>query len=77
MADHTTASDDRLTRGHYITLALLAVVVTVTPGLDTVLVLRQALRSGQRTAFAAAAGICLGALVWGIAAAAGYGRSRK
>lgn len=27
MADHTTASDDRLTRGHYITLALLAVVV--------------------------------------------------
>lgn len=50
---------------------LLAAVVTVTPGLDTVLVLRQALRSGRRTAFAAAAGICLGALVWGIAAAAG------
>lgn len=50
---------------------LLAAVVTVTPGLDTVLVLRQALRSGRRTAFAAAAGICLGALIWGIAAAAG------
>ena len=50
---------------------LLAVVVTVTPGLDTVLVLRQALRSGRRTAFAAAAGICLGAWIWGIAAAAG------
>jgi threonine/homoserine/homoserine lactone efflux protein len=50
---------------------LLAVVVTVTPGLDTVLVLRQALRSGRRTAFAAAAGICVGALVWGVAAAAG------
>lgn len=50
---------------------LLAVVVTVTPGLDTVLVLRQALRGGRRTAFAAAAGICLGALLWGVAAAAG------
>lgn len=50
---------------------LLAVVVTVTPGLDTVLVLRQALRGGRRTAFAAAAGICFGALLWGVAAAAG------
>jgi threonine/homoserine/homoserine lactone efflux protein len=50
---------------------LLAAVVAVTPGLDTVLVLRQALRAGRRPAFAAAAGICLGALVWGIAAAAG------
>lgn len=51
--------------------ALLAAVVTVTPGLDTVLVLRQALRGGRRTAFAAAAGICSGALLWGMAAAAG------
>lgn len=50
---------------------LLAVVVTVTPGLDTVLVLREALRCGRRVAFAAASGICLGALVWGIGAAAG------
>jgi threonine/homoserine/homoserine lactone efflux protein len=50
---------------------LLAAVVAVTPGLDTVLVLRQALRAGRRTAFAAAAGICVGALVWGVAAAAG------
>ena len=51
--------------------ALLAAVVTVTPGLDTVLVLRQALRGGRPPAFAAAAGICLGAWIWGIAAAAG------
>lgn len=50
---------------------MLAAVVAVTPGLDTVLVLRQALRSGRATAFAAAAGICAGALLWGIAAAAG------
>lgn len=49
----------------------LAAVVAVTPGLDTVLVLRQSLRSGRASAFAAAAGICVGALLWGIAAAAG------
>lgn len=50
---------------------LLAVVVTITPGLDTVLVLRQALRGRRRVAFAAAAGICVGALGWGVAAATG------
>jgi threonine/homoserine/homoserine lactone efflux protein len=52
---------------------LLAAVVTLTPGLDTVLVLRQALRGRRSRAFAAAAGICLGTLVWGIAAATGLG----
>jgi len=51
--------------------SLLAAVVTVTPGLDTLFVLRQAIRAGRRTAFAAAAGIGFGALVWGMAAAAG------
>lgn len=50
---------------------LLAAVVAVTPGLDTILVLRQALRGGRRSAFAAASGIGLGALIWGIGAAAG------
>jgi threonine/homoserine/homoserine lactone efflux protein len=52
---------------------LLAAVVTLTPGLDTVLVLRQALRGHRSTAFAAGAGICLGTLVWGVAAATGLG----
>jgi threonine/homoserine/homoserine lactone efflux protein len=51
--------------------ALLAAVLTVTPGLDTVFVLRQALRGGPRPAFAAAAGIGLGVVFWGVAAAAG------
>jgi threonine/homoserine/homoserine lactone efflux protein len=46
-------------------------VLTITPGLDTVFVLRQALRSGRASAFAAAAGVCSGTLVWGVAAAAG------
>ena len=51
--------------------ALLAAVLTITPGLDTVFVLRQALRGGPRPAFAAAAGIGLGVVFWGVAAAAG------
>ncbi len=50
---------------------LLAAVVTVTPGLDTVLVLRQALRGRRAVAFAAGLGICVGCLVWGVAAATG------
>lgn len=54
-----------------LSFGLLALVVTLTPGLDTVLVLRQALRSRRSTALATAAGICVGALIWGIAAAAG------
>ena len=53
--------------------ALLAAVVTITPGLDTVLVLRQALRGRRSSAFAAAVGICFGTLVWGVAAATGLG----
>jgi threonine/homoserine/homoserine lactone efflux protein len=54
-----------------LSFGLLATVLAITPGLDTVFVLRQALRSGRRTAFAAAAGVCAGTLVWGVAAAAG------
>lgn len=50
---------------------LLAAVMAITPGLDTVLVLRQALRGGRAVAFAAAAGVGLGALAWGVVAAAG------
>ncbi|MEA4943502.1 MAG: LysE family translocator [Propionicimonas sp.] len=51
--------------------AVMAAVVTVTPGLDTVLVLRQALRDRRQVAFATALGITVGALLWGFAAAAG------
>lgn len=50
---------------------LLATVMAITPGLDTVFVLRQALRGSRTVAFAAGAGICVGTLIWGIAAAAG------
>jgi threonine/homoserine/homoserine lactone efflux protein len=51
--------------------AAFAAVLTITPGLDTVLVLRTTARSGGRAGFAAAAGICLGCLCWAAASALG------
>lgn len=51
--------------------AFLAALLTVTPGLDTALVLHSVLRFGRRSAFATAAGICTGSFVWGVAAAVG------
>jgi threonine/homoserine/homoserine lactone efflux protein len=54
-----------------LTFALLAGALTVTPGLDTALVLRAALTRGGREAAATGAGIVAGLLVWGAAAAAG------
>ncbi len=46
-------------------------VLTITPGLDTVLVLRTGVSSGRRAAYAAGAGICTGCLVWASASALG------
>lgn len=54
-----------------LTFAVVAGALTVTPGLDTALVLRAALTRGRREAAATAAGIVAGLLVWGGAAAAG------
>lgn len=54
-----------------LTFAVVAGALTVTPGLDTALVLRSALTRGRREAAATAAGIVVGLLVWGAAAAAG------
>jgi threonine/homoserine/homoserine lactone efflux protein len=50
---------------------LVAGALTVTPGLDTALVLRAALTGSRRRAMATAAGIVAGLFVWGAAAAAG------
>lgn len=50
-----------------------AALLTVTPGLDTALVLRTAAVAGQRRAMSAAVGICLGCLAWGSAVSAGLG----
>jgi len=52
---------------------LAAGLLTITPGLDTALVLRTAATEGPRRAFAAAMGIGLGCMVWGVAAACGAG----
>lgn len=54
-----------------VAFALAAALLTVTPGMDTALVLRTAAVQGVRPAALAAAGICIGLLVWGLAAAAG------
>ncbi|HEX8063766.1 MAG TPA: LysE family translocator [Allosphingosinicella sp.] len=54
-----------------IAFTLAAALLTVTPGLDTALVLRTAAAEGARRAFAAALGICLGCLAWGALAAVG------
>ena len=56
-----------------IAFTLAAALLTVTPGLDTALVLRTAAAEGPRRAFAAALGICLGCLAWGTLVAVGLG----
>src|SRR3954469_17333443 len=50
-----------------------ALLLTVTPGLDTALVLRTAAAEGTRRALLAGLGICLGCLAWGAVVALGLG----
>jgi threonine/homoserine/homoserine lactone efflux protein len=52
---------------------LAAGLLTVTPGLDTMLVLRTAAAEGPRRAMLAALGIAIGCLTWGLAVAFGLG----
>jgi threonine/homoserine/homoserine lactone efflux protein len=56
-----------------IAFILAAGLMTVTPGLDTALVLRTAAVEGGRRAFLAGVGICTGCLAWGLIAAFGLG----
>jgi threonine/homoserine/homoserine lactone efflux protein len=51
--------------------ALFAAVLTVTPGLDTMLVVRTAAASGRWPALAAALGVGTGCLAWALAGALG------
>lgn len=53
--------------------SVAALLLTLTPGLDTALVLRTATVESPRRGMIAGAGVTLGVLVWGIAAAAGVG----
>lgn len=50
-----------------------ATLLTITPGLDTALILRTAAVEGPRRAALAGAGIIAGCMVWGAAAAFGVG----
>lgn len=50
-----------------------AALLSVTPGLDTALILRTAAAEGGRRAMMAALGIAMGCLVWGAATALGLG----
>jgi threonine/homoserine/homoserine lactone efflux protein len=56
-----------------IAFSIAAGLLTLTPGLDTALVLRTAAVEGPRPAWRAAIGIFLGTLVWGGAVALGLG----
>jgi threonine/homoserine/homoserine lactone efflux protein len=56
-----------------IAFMLAAALLTITPGLDTALVLRTAAVEGPRRAMLAGAGICVGCLAWGFAASVGLG----
>jgi threonine/homoserine/homoserine lactone efflux protein len=63
-----------MTTGHaLLAFAAAAGLLTVTPGMDTALVLRTAAVEGPRRAMQAARGICLGCLTWGLAASLGLG----
>ena len=48
-----------------------ATLMTLTPGLDTAMVLRTSAAEGRRSGAAAAAGIALGLMIWGTGAAFG------
>lgn len=63
-----------MTIGHaLVTFTAAAGLLTITPGLDTALVLRTAAIEGSRRALLAGAGICLGCLTWGLAVSVGLG----
>lgn len=54
-----------------IAFILAAGLLTITPGLDTAIVLRASALEGRRAGIAAAVGITLGLVVWGAASAIG------
>jgi threonine/homoserine/homoserine lactone efflux protein len=54
-----------------LSFTLAAGLLTITPGLDTALVLRTAAVEGEKQAMLAGIGICCGCLLWGVAASFG------
>ncbi len=56
-----------------LSFAIAAGLLTMTPGLDTALILRTATVKGAPPAYAVAAGICLGCLIWCLLVSVGLG----
>jgi threonine/homoserine/homoserine lactone efflux protein len=54
-----------------VSFAFAAGLLTITPGLDTALVLRTAAVEGRKPAMLAGLGICFGCLAWGVGASLG------
>ena len=54
-----------------IAFSLAALLLTITPGLDTMFVARTAVASGPRAGIVGGLGVCLGTLTWAAASAAG------
>jgi threonine/homoserine/homoserine lactone efflux protein len=57
----------------FIAFVAAALILALTPGLDTAMVLRASLSSHRKTALNAALGIVLGCLAWGVAVSLGLG----
>lgn len=57
--------------GSLLAFGLVALLVTVTPGPDTALVVRTTLRGGRRAGVDVALGVCSGLLVWALATVLG------
>lgn len=57
----------------FLTYLLTVALLTVTPGLDTALILRVTAIEGRPNGMRAALGVALGCLIWGAAAATGIG----
>ena len=55
----------------FLTYLATALLVVITPGLDTMLVLRHVVTGGRRGGVAASFGVSLGSLVWGTASVLG------
>lgn len=53
------------------TFTLAATLLTITPGLDTMFVIRTVVTSGRRSGLIGGAGISIGVLAWGVATAVG------
>ncbi|WP_026182363.1 LysE family translocator [Leeia oryzae] len=56
-----------------ILFTLTAALLTITPGLDTALVMSTSMRRGGRSGWVAGLGVCVGCLLWGLLVALGLG----